>query len=189
MADFHMWLLTVFSNPTLASWLQAFAAVVALGISVWATWRVGSAERRRDLLQARGIAVAIYPELQKLKVTVSDIQGNLEQFRMQASHLVGQSVAANIQGLAQISMPPMIDRNIDKLFMLGKVAGPSCLQLVGMLFQYNTFVDQLTGGMMSMNAQQWTDAVPHLEDHLALIDRIIEKCEHEVRPIHDAIKG
>jgi hypothetical protein len=40
------------------AWLQAFAAIVALGISVWATWRVGAADRRRDRLQMLGIAVA-----------------------------------------------------------------------------------------------------------------------------------
>ncbi len=73
--------------------------------------------------------------------------------------------------------------------MLGGVAGPSCLQLVGLLFQYNAFVEQLTARMMSMNAEQWTTAVPHLDGHLDLINRVIEKCEHEVRPMHDAISG
>jgi hypothetical protein len=65
MADFHTWLSAVLAKPELASWLQAFAAIVALVISVWATWRVGAAERRRSRLQAHGIAVAIYPELLK----------------------------------------------------------------------------------------------------------------------------
>jgi hypothetical protein len=28
-----------------------------------------------------------------------------------------------------------------------------------------------------------------LEGHLALLDKVIAKCEHEVQPIHDAVKG
>src|SRR5271165_585247 len=71
--------LAALAKPDLASWLQAFAAIVALGISVWATWRVGAAERKRDRLQAHGIAVAIYPELLKLQVTVDYIRKGLQQ--------------------------------------------------------------------------------------------------------------
>jgi hypothetical protein len=77
----------------------------------------------------------------------------------------------------------MIDRNIDRLFMLGGMAGPSCLQLVGTLFQHNTLVDEFTARMMSMNVEQWMHDVPRLEGHLALINQAIEKCEREVKSI------
>jgi hypothetical protein len=183
------WLSAVLTKPDLASWLQAFAAIVALVISVWAAWRTGAVERQRDLLQARGIAVAIYPEILKLKETACDTRRDLAQHQSVAGHLVGQSVAATIQGLAHIDVPPMIDRNIDRLFMLGGTAGPTCLQLVGILYQYNTFVDQLVARMMMMNSEQWNAAVPRLRDHLTLLDQVIEKCEHEVGPLHAAIKG
>jgi len=189
MAGFYTWLSPVLAKPDLASWLQAFAAIVALGISVWAIWRVGAAERRRDQLQARGIAVAIYPELLKLQVTVGYVKKGLQQQKALAGNLVGQSVAASIQELAQIPMPPMIDRNIDRLFMLGGVAGPSCLQLVGSLLQYNTLVEEFAARMMSMNAEQWTSRVPYLEENISLVSKAIEKCEREVWPIHNAIKG
>jgi len=39
-----------------------------------------------------------------------------------------------------LDLPFMIELNIDQLFLLGELAGPSCLQLVGMLSQYSRFV-------------------------------------------------
>ncbi len=190
MAGILTWFSAVFAKPDLAaSWLQAFAAIVALGISAWATWRVGAVERRRDRLQARGIAVAIYPELLKLRVTITDIRSGLTRQQGELGNLAGQSVVAGIQSVALISTPPMIDRNIDRLFVLGNLAGPSCLALVGMLIQYNDFVYQLTSRFTMMAPRQWADALPQLEDHLDLLDKVTEKCEREVKPIHDSIEG
>jgi hypothetical protein len=65
-------------------------------------------------LHACGIAVAIYPELLKLQILADSITEGLEEQKTVAGRLVGQSVAVNIQNLAQIKMPSMIDRNIDK---------------------------------------------------------------------------
>ena len=83
----------------------------------------------------------------------------------------------------------MLDRNVDRLFMLGDIAGPACLQLVNMILQYNTLADAIASRMMIMNAAQWPEAVSHLEEHLTLLDGVVAKCIHEVQPIHDAIKG
>jgi len=43
--------------------------------------------------------------------------------------------------------------------------------------------------VVTLNAEQWVEAVGHLEEHLVLLDGVIDKCENEVRPIHDTIKG
>ena len=185
MAGFHTWLSTVVGNPALASWLQAFAAVVALGISVWANLRVGSAERRRDHLQAVGIAVAVYLELLKLKIVVDEIQGGLTKLTDAAENLGGQSSAANVLSRALIPIPPMIDRNIDKLYLPGKTGGLACVQLVGQLYQHNDLVERMVGGMKTID----TEVISHLRKSLELLDKVIAKCEHEVRPIHSAIKG
>jgi hypothetical protein len=83
----------------------------------------------------------------------------------------------------------MLERNTDRLFILGDDAGPSCLQLVRLLLQYNATAERLVSRVMMLNAEQWVKAVDQLEDHLALLDNVIEKCEREVRPLHDAIKG
>jgi hypothetical protein len=83
----------------------------------------------------------------------------------------------------------MMERNTDKLFILGELAGPSCLHLVRLLIQYNVFVEEIAARVATLNAEQWVEAAGHLEAHLTLLDQVIDKCEHEVKPIHDSVKG
>ena len=162
---------------------------MALGISVWAVWWTGAVARRRDRLEIRGVAVAIYPEIEMLEVTTQDVRDRVALIIKRDGLLVGQSVAAGLQVATHIQAPPMLDRNTDKLFILGDVAGPSCLQLVRLIRQYNDAVENIVSCVPAMSAGQWIEAVGHLEDHLGLLDKVIKKCEREVRPIHDAIKG
>ena len=173
----------------LASWLQAATAIVALCISAWAVWWTGAAARRRDRLEIRGIAVAVFPEIEMLKVSVQNVRVGIGSLKQQYGTLVGQSVAASLQLAACIQIPPMIERNIDKLFILGDVAGPSCLHLVRLILQYNATVENIVSHVATLNAAQWVEATEHLNSHLSLLDKVIEKCEHEVKPIHDAIEG
>jgi hypothetical protein len=56
------------SDGNLPSWLQAFAAIVALGIAVWGTLRADRAVKRRERLQARCIATAILPDIVAIEV-------------------------------------------------------------------------------------------------------------------------
>ena len=173
----------------LPAWLQAGAAIIALGISVWAVWWTGAATRRRDRLEIRGLAVAVYPEIEMLEESTKTVRSRIAAIKDQSRGQVGQSVAANVSINAQIPIPPMMERNIDKLFILGDVAGPSCVHLVRLLIQYNTTVERFASYIMTLNAEQWIEATGHLEEHLALLDQVIAKCKHEVEPIHDAIKG
>jgi hypothetical protein len=111
----------------LPAWLQAVAAVVALGISVWAVWWTGATGRRRDRLELRGLAVAVFPEIVMLKTSVQNVRDNLLSIKKRYAGQVGQSVGAVLQLSAPIQVPPMMERNTDKLFLLGEAAGPSCL--------------------------------------------------------------
>lgn len=173
----------------LPSWLQAFTAIVALGISVWAVTQSGAVERRKDSMHARGIAVAIYPEIVTLKTTLEHKHEFLDTLKEKAGHLVGQSVAAEVQLAAQIPIPPMLERNVDNLFLLSGVAGPSCLQLFRLLLQYNVFVDDATQRIMVMNSKEWQKMLDLFYEHLHLIEKARAKSEHEVKPIHDSIVG
>ena len=173
----------------LTAWLQAAAAVVALCISVWAVWWQGADARRRNRLELRALAVAIYPEIEMLKVSIQGVRKEIISIKARYGNFVGQSVAGTLQVAAYIPTPPMIERNIDKLFILGDVAGPSCVHLVRLLLQYSDTVQMISQHIVMMNADQWTEAIDQLEQHLALLDSVIGKCEHEIRPIHDSIKG
>jgi hypothetical protein len=173
----------------LTAWLQAATAIVALCISVWAVWWTGAVARRRDRLELRGLAVAVYPDIVMLKTSIQNVRDGLAFLKKRDRGLVGQSVAASLQLTAYIQVPPMIERNIDKLFILGDIAGPSCLHLARLLQQYNALSERIAARVVVLSAEQWVEAADHLEEHLALLDKVVEKCEHEVRPIHDAIKG
>jgi hypothetical protein len=186
MAFLDTWVLTPAFLP---AWLQAAAAIIALAISVWAVWWASAASRRRDRLELRGIAVAIYPEIEMLAASTQQVRNGLTEIKKSYSNPVGQNVAATLQMTATIPVPPVMDRNTDRLFLLGDLAGPSCVHLVRLLMQYNEFVGRLASHIVMLNAQQWPEAVNQLEEHLALLDAVIAKCDAEVRPIHDSIKG
>jgi hypothetical protein len=188
MINFGSWLHTLMSQPELPAWLQAIAAFVALFISVWASWRIGSIERRRDRLQARGIAVAIYPEIESLTVTVKDARTGLLKIKEQAGTLAGQAVGASIQLTAQIKIPPLLDRNVERLFLLGEPAGPACLQLVSMMLQYNARVEAVVARTLHFGPGHWADGISQLEEHLTQLDEIVTKCTHEVEPMHNSVR-
>jgi hypothetical protein len=119
-----------------------------------------------------------------LKPSVQNVRDGIALLKERYGTLVGQSVAASLQLTAHIQTPPMMDRNIDKLFILGDVAWPSCLHLVRLLLQYNATVENIVSHVATLRSNE---AAGHLEDHLTPLDKVIEKCEQEVQPIHDSI--
>jgi len=179
----------VFQPAYFPAWLQAVAALIALGISVVAIRRTGADERRRNLLELRGVAVAIYPEIGMLKITSRSVRDWLPTVKEHFKGFIGSSIAATVQNSASIATPPMLDRYTDKLFLLGEIAGPACLSLVRTLTQYNQIVGGIAARLPMLNADEWPEALSHVDKHLTLLDAIIAKCEHEVKPIHDAIEG
>ncbi|WP_316168410.1 MULTISPECIES: hypothetical protein [unclassified Bradyrhizobium] len=183
---FHSWVL---KPELLAGWLQAGAAIAALAISCWAVLWTSASSRRRDRLELRGLAVAVFPEIMMLKASIPEIRKDLADIPRRYKGLVGQSIAAELQMRTSIPLPPMMERNVDKLFLLGEVAGPSCLHLVRLIMQYNSTIDGIAAHVAVMNAEQWVEAVRQIDDHLKLLDGVVAKCENEVKPIHDAIKG
>jgi hypothetical protein len=175
----------VLKPDTLPAWLQALAAFIALGLSYWAVRATGAEQRNRDLLEQRGIGVAIYPELLMLPTLVGNVRQNLPRLALVDGD---QSFALHLERAAIIQIPPMIDRNIDKLFLLGNAAGPACLSLVRFITQYNDLVHRLAASSFMMDVSQKKQSFEQIEQHLALLEKIIEKCAHDVRPIHDAVK-
>ena len=170
--------------------LALFAGLIAyVGARQAAATQV-AATRARDCLQAHGIAVAIYSELLKLPGVIETTRKHLDQIIDQLSgKQPGQFVAGNLQISGSIPMPPMLGRNIDLLFILGEIAGPACLQLVGLMLQYEALLQDITTRMLILNADQWAESIRHLQVHLTSLATVVVKCEHEVKPLHDAIGG
>ena len=182
------WISATVTKADVPAWLQAFAALVALFISVWGVWRTGSVERRRDKLEALGIAVAIYPEIEKLQVSLDDRRQRLQRIRETAANLAGQSVGAQITS-TRIEIPLMLERNFDRLFLLGPRAGPICLQTVNVLSQYNSFVDAVAQRTMMLGPKEFAQGLDQLDQHLTFLSDVLIKCESAVKPMHDAIKS
>jgi hypothetical protein len=169
----------------LTAWLQAVAAIVALGISAWSVQRQGAAERRRYRQEMDTLAVAVYPEIAMLKITIQTVRERITKLKETNAGLTGQSIGATFQAASYIPIPPMLERNIDKLFILGDVAGPTCIQLSRLIIQYNATVETITQRILTLNADQWITAIQQVYEHLALLDKVVDKADHEVRPIHD----
>jgi hypothetical protein len=182
----HEWVL---QPQYLTAWLQALAAIVALGISAWAVLRQGAIERRRNRQEMNTLAVAIYPEIGMLKISLQTARERITKLRATYAGVVGQSIGATLQASAYVGMPPMIERNIDRLYILGDVAGPTCIHLARLIIQYNVTVEMLVQRVLHLNADQWTGAVQQIFEHLDLLDKVVDKADHEVRPINDRVSG
>lgn len=183
LSFFDDWIL---KPELLPAWLQAGAAVIALGLGVWSVRASSASQRQHDRLEVRGLAVAIYPELCMLPTMIQNVHDGLGKLPIQDGD---QSFPASLQLTATLQLTPMLERNIDKLFLLGEVAGPSCLQLVRLLLQYNAFIETVATSSLMMSAAQRREALTHINEHLTLLDQVVTKSEHEVRPVHDSVKG
>lgn len=172
-----------------ASWAQAFAALVALLIGVWAVLREGHAERRRDRLQRTSVAVATLPSIHRVKIEAENVGRTLALFRREAGNLMGKDVSGDI-ARQEINLPSMVERNLDRFYLLEEPAGPACLQLASLIMQYNDALDQMTATVLPrMHGGQWGESVEHLEENAALIVAVADKCISLLTPISDAVKG
>ena len=147
----------LFAAPNFTSWLQAFTAIVAIGISVLSLLRGSAAERRRERLQRQGIAVAIYAELLKLPILIQNAREAIDKLKANPNRLVGQSIAAELLNSSMLTLPPMMERNIDHLFMLG-VPGVACLQLVSVIWQHNALANDIAARVATPGAMVVVEA-------------------------------
>jgi hypothetical protein len=127
-------------------------ALVAGGIAyiaglqqAWATTRASSkqlaAAARRDRLQARCIAVAVYPELGLLRV-LHERASNIIANNFPAAEDRDTALITSVVRDARIRIPPFLDRNIDNLFIV-EPAGATLLQLISYTMRYNDMIETL----------------------------------------------
>lgn len=109
-----------------------------------------------ELTKARSIGVARHrrrrlSEIQIFPTIVQNVRDSLQSIVEHNSQLVASRRASASR---PHRYPPMLDRTIDRLFMLRDVAGPSCLQLVRLLLQYNATVDALSQSIVMLGSSQ-----------------------------------
>ena len=88
-----------------------------------------------------------------------------------------------------MSIPPMLERNVDNLYLLDEPAGPDCLDLFNLLLEYNACVERVAFRVMAMNAQQLREEVGHLHRRLEVISAEASEAAAAVRPPHDAARA
>jgi len=109
-----------------------------------------------------------------LKKETRRVRDVIIQIHEQDSHLVGSAIAGSLQIFAYISFPPMLERNIDKLFLLGDDAGVCCLQLVRLIFEHQAKVADISSRIVTMDKGQWPEIIDDLQKQLDLLDKSIE---------------
>ena len=147
-----------------------------------------AAMARKDRLQARGIVVAVSPEL--LQVQVSHDRA-LNIMRQVWPTVRGNTTVAIVQGIrsAKIEIPPLLARNVDNFFLV-EPGGASLQQVVSFTLQYNGLIETLA----EQSAQYVDNFDPEahreaLSGNLEAIRIAVTDAIREIGPIHDEATG
>lgn len=85
-----------------------------------------------------------------------------------------------------IAVPSMLDRNVDRLYQLGEPAGPTVLQLIAVVLQYNELVERLSNEVLTSGDSDWTRIHKCLRGHLQAMQILLGEAEAAVGGLHDA---
>jgi hypothetical protein len=164
--------------------LALVAGVVAYFGAMRAANRQVAALRRRDRLQARGLAVAVYPELLEIQVAVDRTRNILAKNFPAVAGGIKLSILQVIES-AKIDLPPMLARNADNFFVVEPGAA-SLIQVVSFTLQYDSLVD--TPKKQIDEDPSKFDPAGHQRDlsgHLSAISNAVSDAQSEIAPLHD----
>ena len=183
-----------------ADWLQARAGFVALiaGVLAYVAGRVQAratrlaadrqiaAAEKKDRLQVFGIALAITPELLNPEVD-HDRASRIVRDEFPMIMKTPDPIArfGELAPDLQIPIPPLLNRNIDHLYLLGDAAY-DLLQLVSIVLQYDGMADTLarhiSEGVVIIKPP---DHAVALSKHLSVIGTLLRVAKQKVAVIHD----
>jgi hypothetical protein len=139
---------------------------------------------QRDRVQARCIAVGISPELLQLEVTHERAREAIHLLPTLSSRTPRQ-IVADFQD-TKIGVPSISDRLTNQLYMLGEPAGPTMLQLISVVHQYNYMIDRISQ-QIEQNPAYFNPA-RHQQDlggQLTAIGKLIPMAKRETTTLHD----
>jgi hypothetical protein len=142
-----------------------------------------AAAARKDRMQARCLAVGISPELLQLQAALGRARDGVGQFGV----LSGRNTAEIITGLrnTKIGMPPILEKITDQVYMLGEPAGPTVLQLIAVIYQFDHLIDTVCDRVREnpdyFNAAQLQH---QLTGQLTMIDQLIPMAQGELEQLH-----
>jgi hypothetical protein len=137
---------------------------------------------RKDRLQAHCIAVGVYPDLLWVRVRHERASKIIRDEFPKSVALTHQLV--EIIHSAKIETPPLINRNLDHLYVL-KDAGSPIIQLFSVIIQYNAIIDTLAKqSSKDVNGFDARASAANLSGHLIVIARLLEESEQKIEPYH-----
>ena len=186
----------------LASWLQAFAAIVALGLSTWSVFEARGAARTtrentradakaQDNLRARMMAATIVIELQVLSGDLERLAAYLHRLpkmiaqENQSGTYTGLNVQGDMGARAKIELPHMLDRNLDRLHWLGHPLGEAMLLLVSLVFSLNGLLSQMTTHLKDDQKRDISGWLEQINPHLNLTRNTLVQVQDKVTKLTD----
>jgi hypothetical protein len=92
---------------------------------------------------------------------------------------------AYVINTAAIEIPPMLNRSVDQLYLLGE-AGKSIMQLYSVMMQYNSLIKRLCDeAIKDVSSFNPSKAADNLNGHLRVIGTDIAAAEKQIEAFHD----
>ena len=173
----------------LPAWLQAAAALIALGLSSWAvlaTKRAAVDARLADVedarLRAKIVAAAIVTDLEIIQGDIDRLKAKF-MYPFDLEQILRDSDAEQIAE-AGIKLPPMIERSLPRLHWLGESAGEIMVILVANILGLDRLLGQMDANLKRQGIGRIMEWINVISPHIELLGTTLSKAKHDVGLVH-----
>ena len=164
-------------------WVQAWGTIIALLVAIFAAWlphhfTARQAKRDREIM-AGSLAVGLFPELLELQIKIIAIEKYLEcAAELPPGHLIPR---------LSLKLPPILHNSLDRLYLLGKPAGPTIQQMATVIMQYDRAFQKLLAVIQySGNSDDpVSEHFAYLKKHVGVAKKLLGEALEQIAPIHD----
>lgn len=156
----------------LPAWLSAGVASLAFVSTIILAVGNRLRDRRNEKSEAYAIALAVTPDLLRLRIEIGPIRAIIDSLRPRIEGVEGitdDTLLNDALRIAKIPMPYLLERNIDRLAKLGPVAGKACLEAVSTLTHYRRNVAGMTEALAAGELVNGEYAMKQINDLLQLL--------------------
>ena len=156
----------------LPAWLSVAVAFMAFASTT--VLAVGNLlrDRRNNTREAYAIALAIIPDLFRLRAEISSIGAKLRVLQVKIESMDGvlnDTALAEAFRSARLSTPYLLERNIDRLGKLERRAGKACLETISTLTHYQRDIAKLVDRLAAGEAVNGSQAMKDIEGMLRIL--------------------
>lgn len=180
---------------TLYKLLTDWGGIIGGGLALVAgllAYKAGMASvretRQENAEEAHSLAVSIYSELVELTARIKRAKTSLSKLRDQMATFVGQSVAGSIPLCGGVLIPPLLERNADRLFKLRpRAVASTCSVFFSQLLMYQRFLTAVEEQTTTMVAGEWVVHMEALEKWLDDLERRRNSCQTLLEKHYDVV--